>query len=910
MCPYPGYYLSGYSDEPNRFETLHDAWNECEDRDDCGGIVRERSSRYTLRKGRTLKPSKRNEISYRGCTNVTGDEVQKPQNKVEYHFKDRPAPKPGDIIEIEASYNKGVKLDIYEERSSGMVPGEFTIMVCGAASTAVEVTMEIGWKKYSPIPWGTPFKVQIYFLDDSYMVYVNKVYQGIHKYIAPLNSARFVMLHGAEEKFIWERMRWPESQKPSQIYSKRNYLRRPVKRLQKKIKKKISHKQIKQIKAYASSDVGSISILKEELLSELLEKKNYVDLRDRDIAWILRNREALEILLTSEGKYKQTIDHINYPKINIEAIQTLAEFVHDDPEIKTDATFLRWAVASSLTPRYVNSYGEAVLKIDNADMYYKKKKWLEEGNYFTTTKNMSSWHLKYTLSQRQFPSEVEWAHDVCPEENRTPLRVYKNTNLVKYRKENADGVPVHKDHEYYYYKPRTLPQIQKVGGVCGAISTFGEGMCRSWGVPAFTVGQPGHCAFVWYNAEADFWKGSYFVDGWDETYIKDSWYADRGERMLAAEYLPIMNELQGKRNKEYRLSEKLRLAHKFAESDEAVLKIFNEAVLTEPRNVYAWANLKDTACKIPESARRRFTQDVIWQNLQRIVKSKEAQTTQDVALNKPISTDDWYKPHRINDGDDDGAKCAKSKSSFKIDLEGVFSKFSEIKFQWWHRCWPDTIKIYARDSKGRYSLVLTEDDVVDKDSGPDGDGKDSWWILRGWEKETTKIRVDLYGKNIKDRLYNKYYVGIRKFKPYAAIGYKNIEEISTRSASVNKKQEIELSLGGMATIQRVDLDWGSKRAPSSLTFLTRCGRDEYKEVKARRSEDNVYMLDQEAASDLKIALTGYSGSKVRVTVTGTKFSEQEIMELAVDLMIPNPSGILTFAKEAIKEEFAEKICYK
>ena len=358
------------------------------------------------------------------------------------------------------------------------------------------------------------------------------------------------------------------------------------------------------------------------------------------------------------------------------------------------------------------------------------------------------------------------------------------------------------------------------------------------------------------------------------------------------------------------MSEKLRLAHKFAESDEAALKIFNEAVLTEPRNVYAWANLKDTTCKIPESARRKVMQDVIWQNLQRIVKSKEAQTTQDVALNKPISTDDWYKPHRINDGDDDGAKCAKSKSSFKIDLEGVFSKFSEIKFQWWHRCWPDTIKIYARDSKGRYSLVLTEDDVVDKDSGPDGDGKDSWWTLRGWEKETTKIRVDLYGKNIKDRLYNKYYVGIRKFKPYAAIGYKNIEEISTRSASVNKKQEIELSLGGMATIQRVDLDWGSKRAPSSLTFLTRCGRDEYKEVKARRSEDNVYMLDQEAASDLKIALTGYSGSKVRVTVTGTKFSEQEIMELAVDLMIPNPSGILTFAKEAIKEEFAEKICYK
>ena len=81
-------------------------------------------------------------------------------------------------------------------------------------------------------------------------------------------------------------------------------------------------------------------------------------------------------------------------------------------------------------------------------------------------------------------------------------------------------------------------------------------------------------------------------------------------------------------------------------------------------------------------------------------------------------------------------------------------------------------------------------------------------------------------------------------------------------------------------------------------------------MKFTSSEADEYILDQEAASDLKIVLTGYTGFSVRVSVTGKRFSTQEIMKLVVERMIPNPSGILSFATKAINEEFVEKICYE
>ncbi len=44
------------------------------------------------------------------------------------------------------------------------------------------------------------------------------------------------------------------------------------------------------------------------------------------------------------------------------------------------------------------------------------------------------------------------------------------------------------------------------GSVCGGISNMNMTVANAHGVPAFTVGQPGHCAYVW-RSDDKTWGG-------------------------------------------------------------------------------------------------------------------------------------------------------------------------------------------------------------------------------------------------------------------------------------------------------------------------------------------------------------------------------------------------------------------
>ena len=87
-----------------------------------------------------------------------------------------------------------------------------------------------------------------------------------------------------------------------------------------------------------------------------------------------------------------------------------------------------------------------------------------------------------------------------------------NGGRVRYTLFNKEGISV-QDEGFYNGEPGTLQVMERKGGVCGAISTFGAAACRSRGVPATTVGQPGHCAFIWLNKDYKWILGN-DVGGW------------------------------------------------------------------------------------------------------------------------------------------------------------------------------------------------------------------------------------------------------------------------------------------------------------------------------------------------------------------------------------------------------------
>ena len=69
--------------------------------------------------------------------------------------------------------------------------------------------------------------------------------------------------------------------------------------------------------------------------------------------------------------------------------------------------------------------------------------------------------------------------------------------MVKYKLVNDDGVSVY-NKEYHYVRQVTMQTIHKLGGACGAVSKYSSGMTQAFGVPALPVGQPRHCAYMWY----------------------------------------------------------------------------------------------------------------------------------------------------------------------------------------------------------------------------------------------------------------------------------------------------------------------------------------------------------------------------------------------------------------------------
>ena len=118
---------------------------------------------------------------------------------------------------------------------------------------------------------------------------------------------------------------------------------------------------------------------------------------------------------------------------------------------------------------------------------------------------------------RRGNDELEWAQDVTPKDQKAQGKVGNyGHSLIAYRGDNYRGQTV-QGPEYYDHKPGDLCTAMEYGGVCGMISHMNMMVAVAHGVPAFTVGQPGHCAYVW-KSDAKTWSGGNFISGWADTH--------------------------------------------------------------------------------------------------------------------------------------------------------------------------------------------------------------------------------------------------------------------------------------------------------------------------------------------------------------------------------------------------------
>jgi len=144
------------------------------------------------------------------------------------------------------------------------------------------------------------------------------------------------------------------------------------------------------------------------------------------------------------------------------------------------------------------------------------REWAADGTLADTAKDLDTrqWREIVTFGQNAElgVDSLRWIHNFA---NWAPERYPALAWECHYRLENCFGDSVHGP---MYYRPwehrwNTQELRYRVGGVCGGLSKFGSHGAQSHGVRSFTVGQPGHCAYLVWNSKENRWGDAYFVTG-------------------------------------------------------------------------------------------------------------------------------------------------------------------------------------------------------------------------------------------------------------------------------------------------------------------------------------------------------------------------------------------------------------
>ena len=268
------------------------------------------------------------------------------------------------------------------------------------------------------------------------------------------------------------------------------------------------------------------------------------------------------------------------------AMEILADIIEQDASAKSGLK-LRLAVATALTFAYpVRSQAIWSNLIDGMKTYHQFVKWAEDKVFLSPFYEGTAWHLRYIVDSWQTDGELLWARGNIPQDFKNEGRVADVTHkMVSYKMLNDKGVSVHKGPEFYDYKPLTLAVYHEYDAVCGGISRFAVGMSQAHGVPALMVGQPGHCAYIWYKNKK--WVLGNNISGWAKSrthsHIQYTW-------KRPAPFFPVMERAQMNLN-DYRLSEKLRVAAKFARGKNQ-FGLLEAASVTCPHNYAVWMDLE------------------------------------------------------------------------------------------------------------------------------------------------------------------------------------------------------------------------------------------------------------------------------------------------------------------------------
>ncbi len=220
----------------------------------------------------------------------------------------------------------------------------------------------------------------------------------------------------------------------------------------------------------------------------------------------------------------------------------------------------------------------------------------DEGLLNTSFGNLPDWLMHFPCGWRGnnpfgTASSMRWQRDNCS----APARAYLDMcSQVPYLPLNKYGDDIFSN---YYYQPFDVlypglfaKETRDIGAVCGGLSHFGASSACSNGVPAFTMGEPGHCAYA-----------VYVDDEWHPTNTisekRQPHYLTWGLHQWSA--LQMMTDMykDGQRTRDAQMI--CSLANLLAKNKNPInaLKLYEMAVTMQPLYNPVWGMYLDTAAK-------------------------------------------------------------------------------------------------------------------------------------------------------------------------------------------------------------------------------------------------------------------------------------------------------------------------
>ncbi len=171
-------------------------------------------------------------------------------------------------------------------------------------------------------------------------------------------------------------------------------------------------------------------------------------------------------------------------------------------------------------------------------------------------------------------------------------KIAESDYTIQYTTKNPEGKSVFQSG--FYGDNPTIQKVVEYGGVCGALSKYGTASSQVFGVPAYAVGQPGHCAFLYLKSDNKWYIGNN-ISGWTGT----------AHYNTTIPYM-FLNETLSQEQDAYANSEELRMLANDINSNDKSKSILDEAIKACPLNYNAWENKLDLMLNDSSTSKEDF----------------------------------------------------------------------------------------------------------------------------------------------------------------------------------------------------------------------------------------------------------------------------------------------------------------